>query len=396
MKDIAETLMDYIVHRSIINTHCHHLRDLDFSNYDLDVLLKNSYVAWCNVAWDSTPVSRANLLEKVRFNAAFVWLQKSLVEVYHLTEPLTAENWDNVSSIIRVAHQDKAYHIGMMQNLCGYEKILEDAYWDPGSDLGHSELFIPIFRVNSFLFGYSPEARDHDGNNALILYNRRITDIDEYINFVYGKIREMKKWGCVALKVPVAYDRRLDFTETPKEAAQKAFNEDRSEADIKAFQDYVFFEFCKMASEESLPIQVHTGMGRLRQSNAMWLREAIEKNPATKFVLLHCSYPWTQDISALLRYYPNVYPDLSFLPLLSTVACQHTLHDMIEGGTREKVCWGCDTWTPEESYGSLLAFRHSMVRTMTEKVGVSYLSLEDAKMVMDNITYHNAKSLYKL
>jgi predicted TIM-barrel fold metal-dependent hydrolase len=206
----------------------------------------------------------------------------------------------------------------------------------------------------------------------------------------------MKKRGCVALKVPVAYDRRLDFTETSKQAAQSAFYEDRSEADIKAFQDYLFFEICKMASEESLPIQVHTGMGRLRQSNAMWLREAIEKNPATKFVLLHCSYPWTQDISALLRYYPNVYPDLSYLPLLSTVACQHTLHDMIEGGTSEKLCWGCDTWTPEESYGSLLAFRHSMVRTMTEKVESGYLSLEDARTVMDNIAYHNAKSLYKL
>lgn len=139
-----------------------------------------------------------------------------------------------------------------------------------------------------------------------------------------------------------------------------------------------------------------TGMGRLRQSNAMWLREAIEKNPATKFVLLHCSYPWTQDVSALLRYYPNVYPDLSFLPLLSTVACQHTLHDMIEGGTSEKVCWGCDTWTPEESYGLLLAFRHSVVRTMTEKVEAGYLSLEDARTVMDNIAYHNAKVLYKL
>ena len=396
MSDIAENLMDYIGHRSIINTHCHHLRDLDFTNYDLDVLLKNSYVAWCNVAWDSTPVSRANLLEKVRFNAAFVWLQKSLVEIYHLPEPLTAENWDNVSSIIRRAYKDEVRHTGMMQNLCGYVKILEDAYWDPGSDLGHPDLFTPIFRVNSFLFGYGPEARDHDGNNALILYDHRITDIDEYTSFVYGKIQEMKKRGCVALKVPVAYDRRLDFTETYKEAAQKAFYEDRSEADIKAFQDYLFFEICKMASEESLPIQVHTGMGRLRQSNALWLREAIEKNPATKFVLLHCSYPWTQDISALLRYYPNVYPDLSYLPLLSTVACQHTLHDMIEGGTSEKVCWGCDTWTPEESYGSLLAFRHSMVRTMTEKVESGYLSLEDARTVMDNIIYHNAKSLYKL
>jgi hypothetical protein len=28
---------------------------------------------------------------------------------------------------------------------------------------------------------------------------------------------------------------------------------------------------------------------------------------------------------------------------------------LIEAGAAERVCWGCDTWTPEESYGSRLA-----------------------------------------
>jgi predicted TIM-barrel fold metal-dependent hydrolase len=56
------------------------------------------------------------------------------------------------------------------------------------------------------------------------------------------------------------------------------------------------------------------------------LREAIQKFPETRFVLLHCSYPWIEDISLLVSNHPNVYPDLSWVPLLSTQAATTLLH----------------------------------------------------------------------
>ncbi|HUV90267.1 MAG TPA: amidohydrolase family protein [Anaerolineae bacterium] len=129
---------------------------------------------------------------------------------------------------------------------------------------------------------------------------------------------------------------------------------------------------------------------------AMWMREAIERNPETRFVLLHCSYPWIADASALVRFFPNVYPDLSFLPLISTSACRHMLHDLIEGGTSDKVGWGCDTWTPEESYASLLAFRYVLVNVLAEKVEDGYFSVEDARIVIDHILRQNPSGLYRL
>ena len=399
MTTTYDHLMEYVRTRPIANTHCHHLRDQDFASYDLDVLLKNSYVAWCGVPWSETRESRVNLLEQVRFNSLFVWLHKSLQEVYRLDGPLTADNWERLSSMVREAHRDRQRHIEMLKDLCGYARVIQDAYWDPGSDNGHPDLFTPTFRVNSFLFGYSRTVVDHDGNNALALYDRRIQDIDEYVGFVREMIRLKIDQGCVALKVPVAYDRRLDFEPTTKEAAQRAFvpeGAQAGEADVKAFQDYVFYEMCKIAAEFDVPVQCHTGMGKLRRTQAMWMREVIEQNPQTRFVLLHCSYPWVDDTTALLRYYPNVYPDLSMLPLYSTSSCQRILHELIEGGTADKVCWGCDTWTPEESYGSLLAFRHVLVKVLAEKVDDGYFSVDDARAVADNITYQNPLKLYRL
>ena len=34
------------------------------------------------------------------------------------------------------------------------------------------------------------------------------------------------------------------------------------------------------------------------------------------------------------------------------------LHELIERATLDRIFWGCDTWTAEESFGALLAFRH--------------------------------------
>jgi predicted TIM-barrel fold metal-dependent hydrolase len=225
-----------------------------------------------------------------------------------------------------------------------------------------------------------------------------ILDLDEYLAFVEQHIREKQQTGCIALKLPIAYDRDLLFSEAPRELAQKALLEgDAADREgVRAFQHYVFFYICRLAAEVDIPIQVHTGMGCLQQTNALSLREVIAKNPATRFVLLHCSYPWVEETNALMHLYPNVYPDLSWLPMLSiSVAC-HVLHSLIEGGGLEKVCWGCDTWTPEESYGALLVFRLVLAQVMTEKIQQGYFSFDDACRAIDHICYQNATEIYRL
>src|SRR5690606_7204040 len=138
--------------------------------------------------------------------------------------------------------------------------------------------------------------------------------------------------------------------------------------DIKAFQDYLFWRICEMAAEFDLVLQCHTGMGQLRNANAMSMKDVIAGNPQTKFVLFHCSYPWLGDVTALMHLYPNVYPDLCWMPILSPSAANRVLHELIEVGTADKVCWGCDTWTSEESYGAVLAMRYVLADVLEEKI----------------------------
>ena len=382
----------------MISTHSHHLPDSSFQGFTLDSMLRQTYVNWCGITFDRSKESRRNYLEKVRYKSYFVWLQKALKELYGF-EKVTADNWEQVSDSIQLAHQDASFHLQILKQKCGYESIVLDTYWHPGSDNGHPDLFKPTFRIDPFLYGYSKDAKDHDGNNPMKLYGEVPDNLTDYIAWVKEWIVKRKHQGCVAIKSAVAYDRSLTFETITKAKAEKVFqvkDSEKSQEDIANFQDYLFHRICEMAAELSLPLQCHTGMGQLTNTRAIALKNLIEMHSETKFVLFHCSFPWMGDTSGLLHAYPNVYPDLCWLPILSPSAAQSILHELIEIGTSDKVCWGCDTWTSEESYGALLAFRFVLAQVLGAKIKDGYFSLSDAEIVIDNLMIRNAAGLYGL
>jgi uncharacterized protein len=427
-QQLYDELFDYARNLPKINTHCHQLPAREYQGFDLDALLRNSYINWIGIPWDQSASSQSSLFEKIRLNSFFVWLQKSLVELYDTDEPLSASTWSAWQERIRTAYQHTSHAEKILTGQCGYRKCILDAYWHPGSNNDSPALFAPTFRLNSFFFGYSIRAGDHDGNNPYTLYPRDfILDLDEYVAWFRSTILFYKMSGCVAIKLPIAYDRGLDFCEVNKEKALQAFSRLTAASprqlgssektafplnlpttssakpiagadaeDIKTFQDYLFFQLCSIAAETDLPLQIHTGMGQGFRTNALQLKEAIQKFPETRFVLLHCSYPWIEDMSLLVTSYTNVYPDLSWVPLISTQAATTLLHELIERSTLDKLCWGCDTWTPEESYGSLLAFCHVLVSTLITKRIDGYLSVQEAYEFIDRVFSSNPIQLYKL
>ena len=172
-------------------------------------------------------------------------------------------------------------------------------------------------------------------------------------------------------------------------------NPDATPEEIKAFQDYIFDQICKYAAERDVPVQCHTGLARLNKSNAMWLKPIIDQNPDTRFVIFHGSYPWMDDVLALVHNYPNVYPDLCWMPILSPSATERFQEELLELGNASKICWGCDTWMAEDSFGALLAARHVFAKLLSRKVEEGFMNEEEAKALISDILYNNAKKIYK-
>ena len=271
MNNIKEELKEYLKAHPIINTHSHHLIDSCFEGYTLDKLLKSTYVNWSGVTFDSSYESRVAYLEKVRYKSYFVWLHKSLQKLYGFEMPLTGENWDEISKIIENAHREDSHHLKILKQNCGYQKIVLDTHWEPGSNNGHPDLFTPTFRIDPFMYGYENGVKDHDSNDPWSLYGDVPDNLTDYISWIKNIVEQKKNNGCVAIKCATAYDRGIDFKMVTKERAERGFlrkNKDKSPEDIKAFQDYLFWQICEIAAEFDLVLQCHTGMGQLKNANA--------------------------------------------------------------------------------------------------------------------------------
>ncbi|MDD4642660.1 MAG: TatD family hydrolase [Erysipelotrichaceae bacterium] len=395
--NLENNLHEYIFTHKVFNTHTHQLPDSFFDNYHLIKIFEQGYVNWLKYPLADNHMTKDKFIEKVKYKSYFVWLEKALKSIYGFDFSINASNWSKIDDMINSSYSKNHKNLDILKNDCRYEQIILDAYWQPGSNNDHSDIFKSTFRIDPLLQGYNIESLDHDGNNPFTLYGKEFTSLDQYVEWVKELIKQQKQNGCVALKSAVAYDRGLDFHNTNKNSASKVFLTLPNKITItmiKDFQDYVFQIICELACEYDLPLQCHTGMGILDNTRAMAMHKIIERNPKTKFVLFHCSFPWTDDICALLHNYANVYPDLCWLPLLSFTSSKKVLHQLIEIGSIDKISWGCDTRTPEESFGALLAFQNVLFEVLCEKYKNGYLSIENTYDIVDHFMLNNALTLY--
>ena len=396
---MGESLKEYIARRPIINTHSHHFPGAWQKDTSLDAILKASYNSWCMASWDETDYGRREFCRKMQGNTYFFWFERSLQQLTGHTEPLNEHTWTMYDKSVRELSADPDYHLRVMKEKCLYRYALWDPYWEPNTCNELPGFYTPVYRIDMFLFGYSPDARDHDGNNPQKAcgWTDWPDTYEEYLALIEAEIASAKARGCVALKNATAYDRTLCYRPVSRTEAGRIWGKKNPTAEeIRDFQDGTFHFICGMAEKYRMPIQCHTGLGALDGSNAMQLRGVIKQYPKVRFILFHASYPWMEDVLALLHTFPNVTVDLCWLPLLSTSACKRFLREYIEGCTMDRITWGCDTWNSVESYGAVLAIRHVLETVLGDCVNDGLLSFQTAKAYADHILFSNAQKIYQI
>ena len=399
-RDVQRVVEKELESLEIISCHEHHLIPEEGKSVTLEYILQNSYVGWCGEEPGSSGPEKDLYLEKVGTNSYYRWLLFGLQRLYGFTGEIDAENWENISSHIGKKHASPEWYFTILRKYGNISRAILDAYWDPGSDNGHPESYSPTYRINALVMSHNREAKDHNGNNAWDLfapYGIKPTSFSEYLEAVEALLAVKKNEGCVALKSALAYDRTLAFACPNKEDAEAVFDTtvDMHSTEARAFQDYMFHFILEQAGTLGLPVQCHVGLGKLQGSNPMNLLPMIERYPRNKFVLFHGGYPWVHEIGGLLHNCDNVYADLVWLPLISPTAAIRGLHEWIEvARTSEKITWGGDCWTPEETYGAVLALRHVVARVLSEKITEGYFGYRRAFELARQIFSKNACRLY--
>jgi uncharacterized protein len=317
-------------------------------------------------------------------------------------EQVNESTFEELSAKIQQANRPGWYR-EVLHDRAGIDMAVSDVGLR-GKDLD-PELFRAVIRFDDFLLPW--DAFDIVEKNWDVKINS-LADWEKALETAFEKVLEM---GFVGIKSGMAYRRTLEFSEVEREQAEELFNRllaDKSLANSltwqekKPLQDYMFGRIAEGCARHDLPFQIHTGFfydtwRDVTQANPTNLTPFAIRHPKTRFVLMHCGYPYGRDLIAMAKNMPNVVVDMCWIYIISPGFAGEFLDEAIETLPRDKVIgFGGDYVIPEGSYGHAMLCREIVGKVLAEKVLDGYWSEKEALDYARAILRDNPARVFKL
>jgi hypothetical protein len=302
---------------------------------------------------------------------------------------------DEVSEARAQASGDWAsYVLGLFRD-AGIEGIVMDPAWPPGAAdqlERYAELagcpIHPLLRLEPIV-----DRMIDEGAGA-----------GDIVEAVGRAMAQAASQGWVGFKTILAY--RTGLAVNPDVTWQEAEASLRSDVPVrrrgKACRDLVLREALATAADLGLPFQIHTGLGdsklRLTASNPLLLEELLHapQGSAGRIVLIHGSYPWTEELAYLAATRPNVWADLSLCNIFSPLTTADRLLRLLDLAPSDRILLASDGHQePELHWFAAVTLRDAWerVRSTQAAAGARASWLE---RVEQGIFEGNARALYGL
>ncbi len=264
----------------------------------------------------------------------------------------------------------------------------------------------------SMVDGGPIEALERATNLSIHTLDDLVEAVNESITRFQGAVR------LGAFKVKMGYERDLSVGHPTRHEAEVGFNAIRyrkssydgiqqesgavSAREGRPLGDYLFHCLLQRAEDEDLPVQVHSGCpginwGAINGANASHLLPVFEKYRRVRFCILHASWPWTSELGAMAKNYPNVYPDMSWAWNLNPAASERALSEWLDGVPFNKIfAYGADTGWPWCDVGNAKQARIGVARVLEQKIAAGYFSPATAEEVAAAIMLRNGEELLGL
>jgi predicted TIM-barrel fold metal-dependent hydrolase len=267
------------------------------------------------------------------------------------------------------------------------------------------EFFAPVVRLEHFAVARTREdlARLEAGSDAAI------HSLSDLVKAMRAAFEQYLSEGAVGIKIGLAYRRTIRFEKVARAEAERVFQriaghlgEGPSWEEARPLQDYVVHEMIRAAIDHDRPIQIHTGLQEgnenlLVNSKPTHLANLFIEYREAKFDIFHGGYPYSGELLALAKNFPNVYLDLCWLYIISPAAAARTLHEAIETVPANKIlAFGGDFIIPEGAYGHSVLARRAVSRVLAEKVEAGWLAEDEAVALAGLLLRDNAAALFRL
>lgn len=199
--------------------------------------------------------------------------------------------------------------------------------------------------------------------------------------------------GCRGLKDMAAKIRKLRFE--VRSDSEVSFDGVDSLEEAMIFQDWLWHELCKLASDYKWPWQVHTGTTTLLDSNPLPLEPAIERYPNVKWVMIHC-WPYLSETGYLARQHRNVWVDVCWLPMLNPHFFRRAIMEWLQYVPHHKIHCGHDAHSVEVAAGSSLVMREILEEILTQHWANSGLTEDEVMGIAHDLLHNNAVDVYRV
>ena len=342
----------------------------------------------------------------------------------HGIEDINADTWRELSAKVAAANRPGWYREVLRERADIAVGIVDIRRNWPGPEQGFGdvlagevddELFVRSVRFEQFVMARS--RRDLLGIERAT--GRSIHSVDDLVRALEIAFERLLGRGqFVAVKNALAYVRPLHYEDATHHEAEVAFRYTASHADelrerrfpamggswreTKPLQDYMMHRLIRLAIEHDLPLQMHTGLQEgnaniLTNSRPTDLVNLFLQYPEARFDLFHAGYPYSGEVAALAKNFPNVYADLCWVHVISPTVGRRVLREYVETIPANKIFgFGGDYLFVEGSYAHARMAREGVARTLGEMVDEGYFGLDDAQSVARKVLHDNAWSFYKL
>jgi len=210
----------------------------------------------------------------------------------------------------------------------------------------------------------------------------------------YGKF-------AIAVKAQHAYNRTLRWL--PREdgdaetVLQKLLRGEQVTPEEKlCLGDWCWAHGAELAAEYSLPFKIHTGYhagwGRMPvyyiPAGNLW--ELLATYPRTRFVLMHIAYPYSDELVALAKRYPNVYVDMCWAWSMDPYSAGDFLRRFLHAAPINKLfVFGGDTRLPWAAVAYATQARQGLLRVLQAEVREKTISEREAMAIATRVMRQN-------
>ena len=357
--DGIEQLRHLIRTHPLIDNHCHNLLSARHAaNYD-------KYAFEC-IASDAGATALSQTASKTLPYARAV---KQLAQLYDC-----APDWQEIKRVRKERIQED-YEGLVRQCLLGTQSLLlddlltddgvEPFQWHNRFSRSPSRRIVRIESVAAHTIGQFADCRE--GIAFQGVYPAVLVGMSHFSNHFDNAIMSaFADPAVVGFKSVICYRTGLDVdlmveSDATTQSYAKVACASGHRIDDKPLNDWLVLRVLDLLREAQKeqgivkPLQFHTGLGDpdldLLRANPAHLQAVIEAYPEVSFVLLHSSYPYTQQAGYLACSYPNVYLDLGeVFPMVSRDGQERILRQAFELTPTSRLLWSTDGHFFPETY----------------------------------------------